>query len=345
MDNVEKSELSAFAVALLERAGADRGEAESVARALLWADLAGRPNQGVWRIPAIIRKIEGGGIVSPCSPSVESLSESCALIDGHDGIGYYLAEFAIEHGIALAEATGIAFVGVRNSNHCGALGYFVQRAARRGCVALAFSNSFPRVAPHGGKSPALGTNPLAIGAPAADKRDFVLDMSTSTQSSSAVTRLAESVGTVPPGIAIAADGGPTTQAAEAIKGSMLPLGGAKGFGLAVAVEILAGILTGAAVSHEIQSLYEHESAGRNGQSFIVIKIDRFMSVEAFHSRLADLRRLVGADHPGVRLAGDRVADAQARATIDGIPIDHATRGRLAELAERFGLGAPFPGKS
>ena len=272
MDSIGQIDLTQFAALILERAGADRAEAESVARTLVWGNSAGRPNQGVWRLPALVRSVETGGIATPCNPTVDESSASCVQVDGHNGFGYFLAESATDRAIELAEATGISFVGVRNSNHCGALGYFVQRAARRGCVSIALSNSFPRVVPHGGATAALGTNPIAIGAPAADGVDFVLDMSTSTQSASSIRQLAETDGSLPSGIAIAADGKPTTEAKEAVKGFLLPLGGPKGFGLALAVEILAGILAGAAVSHEVRSMYEDGAAGGNGQSFIAIKI-------------------------------------------------------------------------
>jgi (2R)-3-sulfolactate dehydrogenase (NADP+) len=333
--------LARFACEVLEAAGADRDEAESVARILVWGDAVGLPNQGLWRLDTTVRRLEDGGIRSPCRLSMETVFPGCLRIDGNDGPGHYVAEVAIDEAIELARARGLAFVGVRNGNFCGALGYYVDRAARQDCVAFAFSNSFPKVVPAGGSIPALGTNPIAIGAPATGGETFVLDMSTAASAGSTITKLAEQGGELPPGVALGAEGQPTLDPEAAARGALLPFGGAKGFGLALVVEIVGGILSEAAVSREVESMYHFDAPGRNGQAFIVLNTGHFLTRERYTSRFDALRNYVVEDQD-VRLPGERRSAALADAERNGVYLEPSTQAKLSNLARGLRISHPFP---
>jgi LDH2 family malate/lactate/ureidoglycolate dehydrogenase len=325
---------------ILERAGAVAGEAESVARILVWGDASELPNQGLWRLDTTVRRLQEGGIISPCEPTIETLGPGCIRIDGHNGLGHYLAELAMDKAIALAATEGIAFVGIRNSNFCGALGYYVSRAAQRNCVAFAFSNSFPKVVPAGGTKVALGTNPIAVGAPGADGTDFVLDMSTSASAGSTITRLLEKGEKIPAGVAIGADGEPALDEQQALQGGLLPFGGGKGFGLAVVVEIVAGVLPNAGISREVMSMYHYDTPGRNGQCFIVLDVERFMPRSLYDARFSALRDFVVNDR-GVRLPGDRRTQALNDSERLGVYLEMSTQHKLIELANTLNVRHPF----
>lgn len=315
-------------------------EAASVARILVWSDAAGLPNQGLWRLPTTVQRLSAGGLESPCDPDIERLGNACLRVDGHNGMGHYVAEVAIDEGIEAASREGIAFVGVNHGNFCGALGYYVKRAAEHNCVALAFSNSFPKVVAAGGTTSVLGTNPLAVGAPGPDGLDFVLDMSTAASAGSTITRLAERGEAIPEGVAIDADGRPARGADQARQGGLLPFGGGKGFGLALAVEILAGILPAAGISKEVNSMYDLAVPGRNGQCFIVLHVERFLPRATYEARLAALREHVATDAQ-VRIPGDRRAQALRDADQLGVHLEAATCDKLIELAESLGVRHPF----
>ncbi|WP_245615491.1 Ldh family oxidoreductase [Afifella pfennigii] len=324
--------------------GVDAEQAEAVARVMVWAEMVGRPNQGVERLKVLLERVGQGLISCPCRFRLNSTSAATAVIDGAGGFGHFLGEVAMRHAMELADASGVAAVGVRDSNFLAAAGYYANLAAERGMIGFAFSNSFPKVVAHGGRQPVLGTNPLAFAAPMRQGRNLLVDMSSSAAAASSVRELARKGGQLPEGWSVDMTGAPTRDPAEALKGVMLPMAGAKGFSLSLMVEVLAGVLTGAGVSHGVGSMYrDFTRAGDNGHFFIALNVLAFMPLESFLARMDELAEAVSASGAGqeVRLPGAARWQAFEENAARGIELDPDIADELVALAGPHGIRAPW----
>lgn len=342
--SVSAASLRDFSSRILFAGGADEHEARVVAECLVWSDLAGLPNQGVWRLPLLLRNLQQGAIASPCNYELRQLAPACAAIRGRGGFGHYLCRQAMEHAVEIAVRQGTSCVTVNESNFGGALSYYVNLAAERGCMAFMFCNSFPKVAAFGGRSPVLGTNPMAFAAPAPDGEHFILDMSTAMSAGSTVTRLGEQGGALPEGVAVDREGRAIRDPARLGEGALLPFGGAKGFGLALMVEMLAGVLAAAAVSTEIRSLYGNpDKPGLNGHCVIALDVRAFAAEELYRERFAMLKTLALCERElyQTRFPGERKWQSHRHNAAAGIDLDGGTRESLEALAQRFDLETPW----
>lgn len=325
---------------LITGAGVDPAQAETLAENLAWCDMAGRRNHGIERLPIMLARVTSGGIKSPCEPRFEERGACVAMLDADGGFGHHAARLAMDRACAIASRQGIGAVGVRNSNFYGAGAYYSQLAAQRGMIGIALSNSFPKVAAHGGTRPVLGTNPLSFAAPRDDHRSIIVDMSTAALAGSTVREAMAKGTSLAPGLAIDATGAPVVDPASAAAATLLPAAGAKGFGLAIMVEILSGILTGAGVGGEVRSMYHDlENQGGNGHFMLAIDIGWWMPLDRFGARMEALRNwLIPPDAPdGPRLPGDARWREIARSQSDGVLVEDHTLGAIQKLAEELGL--------
>lgn len=334
-------ELASFSMAVLSTAGIPSSHAQSVTDHLMWADTHGRPNYGVWRLPILTRRAEAGLFETSLEPSVDRRSSALALVDGCNTVGHHGATVATDLAVEMAREGGVATAGVRRSNFMGALGYYAERIASNAMVGLVVSNSHPRVAAHGGLSPALGTNPLAFAAPLSDGTSVIVDMATSVTAGGFITKSAERNEPLPEGVAIEPSGAPLTDASKISEGAMLPLGGPKGFGLGLMVEILAGVLTGAGISHGVKSMYkDFDNPGNSGHMLTAMNISEFMSLETYHTRmdqLVDALKSTG----DVRLPGEARFEARRRYGERAVvELDARTGKALEELAEHYQTDPP-----
>ncbi|QPC99130.1 MULTISPECIES: Ldh family oxidoreductase [Qipengyuania] len=325
---------------LIAGAGVDAAQAETLADNLAWCDMAGRRNHGIERLPIMFARVRSGAIKCPCEPRFEQKAPTIALLDADGGFGHHAGKLAMDRACEISREQGIGAVGVRNSNFYGAGAYYAQLAAQRGMIGIALSNSFPKVAAHGGKRAALGTNPLSFAAPRDAERSIIVDMSTAALAGSTV-REAMARGTpLEPGLAIDAEGAPVLDPASAAAATLLPAAGAKGFGLAIMVEILSGVLTGAGIGGEVRSMYHDlDRAGANGHFMLAIDIARWMPIEEFGARMEMLCRwLLPEDAPeGARLPGDARWSEIARSHADGVLVEDRTLGEIERLADELGL--------
>jgi LDH2 family malate/lactate/ureidoglycolate dehydrogenase len=228
--------------------------------------------------------------------------------------------------VEAAHHTGVAAVAVRNSNFFGAGAFFVKEAADAGMIGLALSNSFPKVAAHGGFLPVLGTNPFAFGAPAADGRHLLFDMATSGLAGSTVRQHIETGKNLPEGLAVDGEGRPVTDPRRVEEGALLPFGGATGFGLSLMVEVLAGVLTGAGVTQGVGSMYkDFARPADNGHLLLAIDIRRFMPMESYFARMSAMVAAVKASNPGggVLFPGEARWQALEEARKAGVELDEA----------------------
>jgi LDH2 family malate/lactate/ureidoglycolate dehydrogenase len=255
----------------------------------VWTDLVGRHTHGVRRLPIYLKRFGLGLMRSPCNPQFTQKSTAIHMADGNGGFGQYLGHLAMSKAIDIANEHGIGLVGVRDGNHFGAGAYYVELAARSQMIGLAFSNGFPRVAPHGGVSAVLGTNPLAFGAPLREGRSALVDLSTGALSGAAIREVAREKKELPEGLVVNDKGGYVLDPKQAAHEAILPFGGAKGYCLGLMVEIMTGVVTGAGMSHEVGSVYNNfEDRSNAGHSFMAIDIAKMMPLEEFYDRMARL---------------------------------------------------------
>jgi ureidoglycolate dehydrogenase (NAD+) len=301
---VSEHDLLLFTRSVLEVSGGSAAQAQAVAEVLVWSDLIGRDSQGVWRLPILAERLRKGGIVGAAQPAFEQLAPAVGVVRGGGGAGHHVGKLAMEHAIRLARTQGIGAVTATESNYFGAGAYYVNQAAMAGMVGIASSNSFPKVLAHGGRRPALGTNPLAFGAPLRNGEAVLLDMATSGAAGSTVRKNLEAGAELQAGVAVDAAGNVTSDPTQA--GALLPFGGAKGYGLAVMVELLCGVLAGPGIAQSVHSMYAEPGAvGDNGHFMLAIDIGRLLPLEAFYERMAGLSDwLAASGEPGVvRLPG------------------------------------------
>lgn len=300
-----------------------------MAEVLLWSDSVGRATQGVWRLPILCQRLREGGITGRAVPQFLPSGRATGVVRGGGGAGHHVARIAMTHAIELAEGAGCGVVAAVDSNYFGAGAYYVQMAAQAGMLGIAASNSFPKVLAHGGMRAALGTNPIAFGAPRRSGDSLLVDMATSAEAGSTVRKAGET--------------GESVAHAVSRGGALLPLGGAKGYALAVMVELLCGVLAGPGFGNEVRSMYEQpDQTGRNGHLMLAIDIRRFLPLEQYYERVESLAGwLTGSGEPGcVLLPGARRWRAHAESAREGIALDAPTMRALEKLATQLGVAAP-----
>jgi LDH2 family malate/lactate/ureidoglycolate dehydrogenase len=326
---------------ILIASGADQHEAEIVSKILVWCDFIGRDNQGVLRLPILTQRIEKGLVSTPCHYKVKKNSSSAILIDGKQGMGHYLAHQGMDKAIQIARDTGIAFVGIRDSNFFGAGAYYVEQAASAGMIGIAASNSYPKVAAFQGVSSVLGTNPFAFSAPRENGQSLLLDMATSASAGSTIRKYIDNNEELPIGIAVDSTGKDIRNPRDVENGTILPFGGAKGYGLSLMVEILSGIITGAGFSHGVKSMYNNlEESGNNGHFFVAIDVHQLMPLKSYYKHMETFISMLrdsgsGNDNRKVLIPGEMRWEMYERNREQGLVINHETTVELKKLAKRY----------
>lgn len=330
-----------FACAILEAGGARPQDAAVMARALIEAERDGHAGHGLARLPGYAGRLRAGGIVSRDWRRVRE-GGPVESYDGRDGLGHVHLELAVSRAAELCTQHGIGAVGVSSSNHAGALGPRARRLADRGLVAILTTNAPAVLAPPGGRAPVVGTNPLAIAAPVPGGPALVCDLATSQVARGAIMRASQQGAEIPEGWALDADGEPTRDSTAALAGTLMPLGGPKGFALALAIEVLTGALLGPAVGPEVADFFGDGLDRPQGISHLVLALDpaAFGDPDAFASRVGRLRDAVeGSGAPGAtRLPGSR-AVAHAERHGDALTLADDLVRTLDALADDLGVPA------
>jgi len=340
---VAAAELERVVAACFTGFGVPAEDAVLVAQVLVYADLRGLSGHGVYRAPAYLERVRRG--LAGGTEAMKEVGGAGAVrrLDAAHALGPAAATRAVDLATRLARSHGIGLVALRRSTHLGAAGFYVQRAAAAGLVAIVTSNGPKAVAPHGAAEPFLGTNPIAVGLPLGRHGEFVLDMSTSAIPREQI-RIAAAAGLpIPPGTALDRAGCPTTDAAAAMAGSVLPVGGAKGSGLSLMVTLLAGLLCDAEFDDEIGSMYTDFDRPQNlGQVFVVADPGLLgppeqvgARVEGLVDRLHALRTAAGAD--GVYFAGEQGMQRAREGRAGGVALPASVLDTLAAACEGRGL--------
>jgi LDH2 family malate/lactate/ureidoglycolate dehydrogenase len=339
---VSAEDLTSWSAALLEAATFPQATARLVAESLVAANLRGVDSHGVQLLPYYVEQVERGDMNAGAEGRVASESGACLLYDGANGAGQQIASVCCEHAVRLAHKHGIAIVVARESNHFGAAAYWGRKISAAGLVGVVMCNASPIVAPWQGKEPRLGTNPICMSVPG----PWLLDMATTTVANNRIFKaLMNGEQTIPAGWAVDSEGVPTTDTDAAIRGMPMPLGGYKGSGLAMMVEMLCGVLSGGAMSVDVGGIRIQGKPTRVSQTFIAIDAGRFMPVEEFRRRVEWLANMVKSAAPAkgfhdVMVAGDPEWCAEAERRQNGIPMGDGTWECLAETAARLGVGLP-----
>ncbi len=302
---------------LLESMGLSSEDAQTVADTIEYANSRGVPTHGAGRLPLYRKNIDAGNIDPKAVPEIVVDSDAIGVVDGHNALGQVASKTAMDLALAKVKRYGVAMVAVRNSNNFGTAGYYGAWSAREGCGAIVMANASPAMAPTGGTKPLFGTNPICMAMPGAGgKVSIVLDMATTVVARTKIRSAAKEGIVIPADWALDAQGNPTTNAQEALDGTLLPIGGYKGYGLSLFVDLFAGMLAQGAFAGDVVPLSDLSAPSRNGHVFIVFDISRFMSQQVYEAAYNYLVEQVKACGSAVLLPGER--GSKAALTCDGV---------------------------
>ncbi|HEX9924464.1 MAG TPA: Ldh family oxidoreductase [Anaerolineae bacterium] len=326
--------------------------AATVAEVMVAANLRGVDSHGVALLNWYANILRDGSIARHVSPIIEAEGPGFAMVDGHNGLGAPVGVMAMNKCLDLAASNGVACITVRNSNHFGMAGYYAMRALPRDMIGLAMTNASRLIAPTFGVEPMLGTNPIAVAVPAGNERPYVLDMATSARPFGKVVMAQARGEQLPEGVAIDQEGQPVRDPEQFIQGvrqdfstALLPLGSLaelasyKGYGLAMFVDILTGVLSGANFSKHVGA--DPPDPANVGHWFMAIKVEAFMPVAALKARMDSLIKELKESRkaPGqqrIYIPGEIEFETEAERLEHGIPIDQAILNQLRSLADQTG---------
>jgi L-2-hydroxycarboxylate dehydrogenase (NAD+) len=326
---------------LLRELGASEEEASATAEVLTKGDLRGFGSHGLLRLPYIMRALKRGTIVTNAKVKVIKETPATALLDGGHGLGHHVAARAMRLAIERAKKQGIGAVGVRNSNHFGIAGYYAEMAMRKGLIGIVTTTTDALVHPWGGVEPLLGTNALAIGIPS--KPPVLLDMAMSVAARGKLVKAMKEGKSIPEGWAIDSEGRPTTDPKKGLDGALSPFGGVKGYSLALALEILAGPLVGAAAGKEVKGTLEPvEGFSTKGDFMITVEPAAFGSVDEFEARvrkfltqLKESRKAPGV--VAILVPGEPEFRTREKRLREGIPIADEVWAEIERIAKELGV--------
>ncbi|MDD6483267.1 MAG: Ldh family oxidoreductase [Clostridiales bacterium] len=349
MAKIKLDELRRFSAKALVKAGMSEEDAATTAEVLITTDTFGVLTHGTKNLYQYILKMQAGGLDAKAAATVEGEGPSWAIINGNKAVGMVSACKAMNLAIKKAKETGVAYVGVKNSCHFGAAGYYANLAAKEGMIGLAMSNADPVIAVPNGCKKAIGTNPFSFAAPLGNGKSVFLDIALSNVAALKVIMAQEKGMAIPDTWLVDRDGLPTTDAGKFPKeASLQPMGAHKGYGLAVLVEILAAVITGAGLLSEITSWNLDLSSTNNaGHGFIAVDVSKMMPYEKFIERmnkmaqeLKNAPKAKNADR--IYLPGEMEWDKRSAALESGeIEITDAMAQSYIKLSELTGVEIKF----
>jgi L-2-hydroxycarboxylate dehydrogenase (NAD+) len=337
-------ELQGFITRALTSAGIPSEDATQAAALMAESDARGGDAHGVFRLPQYVKQIQSGGINARPNIRIVNDRAGAALIDGDNALGHLVMKRAAELAIEKARQGGIGWVGTRHSNHAGPAQLYARMPAQEDMIGLYFcvgnANLLP---PWGGTEVLLSTNPISIAVPAWKHPSIVLDMATTNTAFGKIRLKAQRNEPMPEGWMIDRQGQPLTDAKRASEGFLVPVGGPKGYGLALMFGLLAGTLNGAAFGRDVVNYtVDSKTPSNTGQTIVALDIATFADVEAFKQNVDELWDVMKSSPtlPGVdevRLPGEHSAQLYRERMADGVPLGAELRKVLDELADRLGI--------
>ncbi|MBA4603924.1 Ldh family oxidoreductase [Thermoactinomyces mirandus] len=345
MRKVTGVRLQEFARSVLVSVGVPHKDALVISESLVQANLEGIDSHGVSRLPVYVQRMLEGRI--NVRPELRIARRGCILkVDGDNGLGQVVSCRSIESAIPVAKKWGIAAVFIRHSNHNGAGAFFCQQAIKENIILMAMTNTPPGISPTGGKEARLGTNPIAFGFPVKKGPPIIVDFASSKVARGKIILAARQNRTIPSGWAVDVNGMNTTDAHSALKGSMIPVGGAKGYALATAIELFCGVLSGAAFGTQVGSINEDQgqSHANIGHHFILYYFPHFISEEEYYTRMECFLRMIketplSQNSNGIYYPGERRYQRYLKRKRKGICLSDQVWKDLNELAHKLSLPA------
>ena len=343
------ADLRRFVSALFEQEGVPEADAGRVADCLVDADLRGISSHGVGRVPIYLERLGKGLVNKTPRLAVERSCTVAARVDGDNGLGFVVGTRAMAVAVDIAQEHGMGLVLAHHSNHFGMAANYLRQAIEAGLVAFVFTNASRAMPIWGGREPFLGTSPFAFAAPSGPDRPAVmLDMAMSVVARGKVRRAMQRGEPIPLGWALDAEGRPTTDAKAGYEGVVLPFGGVKGSGLSLMMEILAGVMSGAAFGGAVRNQYIDFDAPQDvGHCFITMRPDLFMPMTDYAGRMEELaQRAKACDRAKgvgeILLPGEPEERMTAKRLQTGVPLDSQELAQLEAEANRLGVAMPEP---
>jgi len=340
--------LRAWTEQVFQKIGVGKDDAALLTDSLIEANLRGVDTHGITRMLCVYVKRMQVGVVNP-KTELKVLREhpSTALIDCKNSIGQVASNYAMRMTIEKAKKTGVAFVATTHSNHYGAAAYWAMMALRHGMIGFSSTNAPAVVAPTGGRTPMLGTNPFAIAIPAGQEQPMVLDLATTVVARGRILLYAKQNKPLEPGWAFDAQGRPTTDAQAALKGLLAPIGGYKGYGIALAIDMLCGVLTGSSYGTHFPGFLADNLKDPTdvGSVFAAVNVESFMDLPDFTAGMDKAIREIKTSEKAegvtrIYIPGEIELETKADRLKNGIPIPDAVVKDFVALGKELGL--PFP---
>ena len=329
------SEWHELATRVLVGAGASPLNAGIVAGALIDAEIDGISSHGLSRLPAYADQLASGKIDGLANPEVSRTASAVVSVNARHGFAFPAIAAGIKMALPIVRETGVVAIAIGNSHHCGVLGRHVESLAKHNVLAVAFSNTPAAIAPWGGTRGVFGTNPIALACPRRNQEPLVIDLAMSVVARGKIMQAANRNESIPEGWALDASGKPTTDPREALAGTMVPIGGAKGAALALMVELLSAALTRSHFGFEASSFFDAKGEPPGiGQLFLMFDIQTFGG-DAVLERIETLCQAIDED-PGARLPGARRFTNRKRIAESGIAVPDPLYQELLKRANAAG---------
>lgn len=340
------NDLTRFGTDVLKSAGLSSEDAGISIDSLMTAELRGIRTHGLAHLKGYCERIELGTVPRSVDLTYRQTAPSTMTVDTHHAIGMAAGVHIMDRCIEMASKGGAGFAAARGGSHFGFGGYFAMRAADHRMIGICFANTAPLVAPFGGAEPLLGTNPISVAIPAGRRPDFVLDMATSIVAKGKISEALKAGSPIPEGWAVDKNGAPTSDPAAADVGALLPLGGPKGYGLALMITLLTSALSGAEADWDIARFWqEPEKATDIGFFMGAVDISKFCPVPEFERRVDAILDKIANSRPApgldtVMIPGEIEYSATRRNRTDGVELSASTVRDLEALAQRYGVSMP-----
>lgn len=332
---ITASQERSIVIEILTRMGVSIEDAEIVAEVTLDADMKGFTSHGLGRFPQYVKGLKFGTIKTQADIEIVNETVSTALLNGNHRFGHVVTYYGMEIAMEKARETGIGMVGLHDTNHFGAAGYYSDMAVMQDLIGVIIANTEPAMAPLGGKEAIIGTNPIAIGIPS-NKNYVSVDMATSATARGKLLEALRKGDKLPENVALDSEGNPTVDPEAALKGSILPFGAHKGYALAFMIEIMAGPLVRAAYGKAVAGTANPEEMCTKGDLIFAIDPSKFVDIDAFKDEvdgfIAEIK-----DSDDIIIPGDIEIRNIKRAKEEGINIDDALFTQLTEISKELSL--------
>ncbi len=346
MERYSPDILRKLATDIASAAGVERADAAILADSLVAADLSGTSTHGLSRLAIYVRRIQKGLIAPRADLSIDRNRAGTLAVNANNGLGQVQAVKVLDHLIPMARHCGIASATIRNSQHFGAVSYYCNRAADQNMILIATTSCEPAMSPEGGCEAFFGTNPIAASFPTGKGFHVKVDLATSLVARGNIIAAQKAQKPIPLGWGLDPDGNPTTDASQALLGTVMTMAGHKGYALALMVEVMSSVLSGSAIGSAIGSMYKSLDRKQDvGHFFCLLDITAFTDVSQFRARIDEMIDRIKScrKRPGVEeilVPGERSARTTRENTTRGIALDPATVKELRQLCAEFSIEFP-----